>query len=97
MLNPISPFQSKLRDSDIIYISNQLQYNNLPNDSDKAKILKRIEETTAQRRHLDDSISMIGNVLFDSVNANSITKRARVPGSPVVDDWDCLKSMVIRH
>ena len=46
---------------------------------------------------MDDSISMIGNVLFNSVNPNSIRNRAREPGSAVVDDWDCLKSMVISH
>ncbi|XP_063938555.1 vacuolar-processing enzyme [Daucus carota subsp. sativus] len=80
------------READIL--SMWALYKNSPNDSDKTKILKRIEETTAQRRHLDDSISMIGNVLFNSVNPNSIRNRAREPGSAVVDDWDCLKSMV---
>uniref|UniRef100_A0A175YME9 Legumain prodomain domain-containing protein n=1 Tax=Daucus carota subsp. sativus TaxID=79200 RepID=A0A175YME9_DAUCS len=80
------------READIL--SMWALYKNSPNDSDKTKILKRIEETTAQRRHLDDSISMIANVLFNSGNANSIRNRVREPGSPVVDDWDCLKSMV---
>ncbi|WOH12158.1 hypothetical protein DCAR_0831657 [Daucus carota subsp. sativus] len=75
------------READIL--SMWALYNNSAKDSDKTKILKKIEETTAQRRHLDDSISLIANALF-----NSVTKRAREPGSPVVDDWDCLKSMV---
>lgn len=48
----------------------------------------------AQREHLDGSISMIGKLLFEPGKSNSILNRKRDPGLPLVDDWDCLKSMV---
>ncbi|KAK1378279.1 Vacuolar-processing enzyme [Heracleum sosnowskyi] len=81
------------READILFL--WAMYKSSPKHSDKrTEILKQIRETMAQRRHLDDSISMIGKALFETGKANSILNAVREPGLPVVDDWDCLKSVV---
>ncbi|XP_074341031.1 legumain-like [Apium graveolens] len=81
------------READILFL--WAMYKSSPKNSDqRTEIMKQIRETMAQRRHVDDSISMIGKVLFETGNANSVLNSVRESGLPVVDDWDCLKSMV---
>lgn len=46
------------------------------------------------RAHLDNSIELIGNLIFGSDVAPSILKTVRPSGQALVDDWDCLKTMV---
>lgn len=60
----------------------------------KAEILKQIREKMLQRAHLDDSVDIIGKLLFDHGKANAILSATRDEYLPVVDDWNCLKSMV---
>lgn len=73
----------------------KIQYKRSPENSiKKTEVFKQISETMAQRAHLADSINMIGKVLFDPGQSNSILNSRRAPGSPLVDDWNCLKSMV---
>ncbi|PSS04077.1 Vacuolar-processing enzyme like [Actinidia chinensis var. chinensis] len=61
---------------------------------EKTKILKQITETMKHRIHLDSSIDMIGVLLFGPEKGHSILSSMRKPGSAIVDDWTCLKSMV---
>lgn len=76
-------------------LSYYFQYKRSPENSvKKAEIFKQISRTMAQRAHLADSIDMIGKVLFDPGQSNSVLNSRRDPGLPLVDDWDCLKSMV---
>ncbi|KAL0373061.1 UNVERIFIED_CONTAM: Vacuolar-processing enzyme [Sesamum calycinum] len=46
------------------------------------------------RKHVDDSIDIIGVLLFGPENGPSMLKSVRDRGLPLADDWDCLKSMV---
>lgn len=44
--------------------------------------------------HVDNSIELVGKLLFGSVNGIEMLKTVRAAGQPLVDNWDCLKSMV---
>ncbi len=50
--------------------------------------------TMAYRMHLDNSVELIGNLLFGSEAGPSKLNALRPAGQVLVDDWDCLKSMV---
>jgi legumain len=53
--------------------------------------------TINHRMHLDKSMDLIGKLLFGSENGPSRLSAVRPRGQVSVDDWDCLKNMVIRH
>lgn len=56
---------------------------------------KRLDEVISQRKHVDESVQAIANVLFEDVDAaHSYLTMVRPAGQPLVDDWDCLKTMV---
>lgn len=70
-----------------------LQYQRSEDGSRKKdEILKELTETTRHRKHLDASVELIGTVLFGPT-AN-VLNPVRETGLPLVDDWECLKSMV---
>ncbi|KAJ4712829.1 Vacuolar-processing enzyme [Melia azedarach] len=60
----------------------------------KAETLKQITETMRHRNHLDASVKTIGVLLFGPKRGSTILDSVRAPGLPLVDDWQCLKSMV---
>ncbi|KAL7595845.1 hypothetical protein Lser_V15G30522 [Lactuca serriola] len=55
----------------------------------KIELLKEIKEITTHRAHLDSTIESIKGELLDQEYL-----KERAPGSVLVDDWDCLKSMI---
>lgn len=72
-----------------------LQYKNAAEGSEKkSEMLKQITETMRHRKHLDASIDMIGVILFGPDKGSRILNSVRARGLPLVDDWQCLKSMV---
>ncbi|KAF8364645.1 hypothetical protein HHK36_033380 [Tetracentron sinense] len=60
----------------------------------KAEILKEITETMMHKTHIDASIELIGALLLGLEKGPSILSSVRPSGSPLVDDWGCLKEMV---
>ncbi|KAF9689474.1 hypothetical protein SADUNF_Sadunf01G0095900 [Salix dunnii] len=60
----------------------------------KTQILNQIKETTRHRTHLDSSMELIGTLLFGPHKGSATLTSIREPGSPLADDWKCLKSMV---
>ncbi|KAJ8767654.1 hypothetical protein K2173_018212 [Erythroxylum novogranatense] len=81
------------RDAELLFLWEM--YKRLNDGSDKkTQILKQITHTTKHRAHLDSSIDLIGTLLFGPKKGGNILKHVREPGSPLVDDWNCLKSMV---
>lgn len=72
-----------------------MQYKNSEEGSKKTEILKQITDTMRHRTHLDGSIDLIGTILYGPVKGSSILNSVREPGFPLVDDWQCLKSMVL--
>ncbi|XP_055961438.1 vacuolar-processing enzyme-like [Mercurialis annua] len=81
------------RDAELLFMWQM--YKRSENGSEKKKqILQKIKETVKHRSHLDSSMELIGDLLFGPKNGSKILKSIRQPGSPLVDDWSCLKSMV---
>lgn len=72
------------------------QYKRLEDESvKKREILREMTETVKHRNHLDGSVGLIGTFLFGPAKASSVLNSVRESGLPLVDDWACLKSMVI--
>ncbi|KAH0465386.1 hypothetical protein IEQ34_005489 [Dendrobium chrysotoxum] len=81
------------RDADLLFMWKM--YEQLDNNSNnKTEILEEITATMKHRLHLDSSIDFIGKLIFGSIKGPSILRNIRSSGQPLVDDWDCLKSMV---
>ncbi|KAM0908367.1 hypothetical protein ACQ4PT_015520 [Festuca glaucescens] len=81
------------RDADILFMWKR--YEQLDAGSEeKLRVLKKIKETVAHRKHLDSSIDFIGKLVFGFENGPSVLEAPRSSGQPVVDNWDCLKRMV---
>lgn len=55
---------------------------------------KELLEVMAHRSHVDNSVELIGSLLFGSEDGARVLKVVRASGEPLVDDWSCLKSMV---
>jgi len=58
----------------------------------EAAAAEELARTILHRKHLDDSVKLIGEILFE----NSVEKlnEVRPAGTVLVDDWACLKAMV---
>ncbi|KAM3368891.1 hypothetical protein ACQJBY_017044 [Aegilops geniculata] len=81
------------RDADILFMWNK--YEQLDGGSEeKQRALREIKETVLHRKHLDSSIDFIGKLVFEFDKGPSVLGAARSSGQPLVDDWDCLKTMV---
>lgn len=55
---------------------------------------KNLVEVMSHRLHVDQSVELVGNLLFGANEGSNILGAVRPSGVPVVDDWVCLKSMV---
>ena len=76
-------------------VSSRFQYEQLNGGSEeKQRALTEIKETVLHRKHLDSSIDFIGKLVFGFEKGPSVLDAARGSGQPLVDDWDCLKTMV---
>ncbi|XP_076903760.1 vacuolar-processing enzyme-like [Bidens hawaiensis] len=78
------------RDADLMYLWQKYKRSPI---SKRAESLNKIAETLRHMSHLDSSVDMIGVLLFGPQKGRSILRSTRGHGLPVVDDWDCLKSM----
>lgn len=45
--------------------------------------------------HLDESMKLVGKLLFGMEKGPEVLKKVRPAGQPLVDDWRCLKKLVI--
>ena len=76
-------------------VSSGFQYEKLNGGSEeKQRALREVKETVLHRKHLDTSIDFIGKLVFGFDKGPSVLEAARGSGQPLVDDWDCLKTMV---
>ncbi|KAJ0106591.1 hypothetical protein Patl1_18823 [Pistacia atlantica] len=90
------------RDADLLFMWHMvrlasfmpLKYKKADGSGEKSQILDQITETMRHRNHLDGSIEMIGVLLYGPEMGGGILNSVRAPGLPLVDDWQCLKSMV---
>ncbi|GFP88051.1 vacuolar-processing enzyme gamma-isozyme [Phtheirospermum japonicum] len=91
----MSPFPMvvKQRDADLLYYRQKLR--KAPEGSaEKSEAQKQLVEATGHRMHVDNSIELIGNLLFGTDKGPQVMMSVRPAGQPLVDDWKCLKSMV---
>ncbi|CAH8313056.1 unnamed protein product [Eruca vesicaria subsp. sativa] len=78
------------RDADLLFLWHL--YRTSEDGSRKVEIMKELTETTRHRKHLDTSVELISMVLFGPTM--NVLNSVREPGLPLVDDWECLKSVV---
>ncbi|CAA0824251.1 Vacuolar-processing enzyme gamma-isozyme [Striga hermonthica] len=81
------------RDADLLHFWHK--FRKAPEGSDrKSEAQKQLAEAMAHRAHIDDSFKLIGKLLFGIDKGPQMMISARPAGHPLVDDWNCLKSMV---
>ncbi|CAL9237727.1 unnamed protein product [Arabidopsis halleri] len=79
------------RDADLLFLWHMYRTSE-DGSRKKDDTLKELTETTRHRKHLDASVELIGTILFGPTM--NVLNSVREPGLPLVDDWQCLKSMV---
>ncbi|KAK4412585.1 Vacuolar-processing enzyme [Sesamum alatum] len=81
------------RDADVLHFWHK--FRNAPEGSAKKfEAQKQLAVAMAQRTYVDSSIQLIGKLLFGIEKGPQVLNSVRPAGRPLVDDWDCLKSMV---
>ncbi|PIN16844.1 Asparaginyl peptidase [Handroanthus impetiginosus] len=81
------------RDADLLHFWHK--FRKAPEGSTrKFEAQKQLSEAMARRTHVDNSIQLIGKLLFGLEKGPQVLKSVRPAGQPLVDDWSCLKSMV---
>ncbi|KAL2940186.1 Vacuolar-processing enzyme alpha-isozyme [Bienertia sinuspersici] len=55
---------------------------------------QELDEAMSHREHIDNRFKEMGKVLFGDENGYEMTKTVRSAGQPIVDDWDCFKTLV---
>ncbi|XP_021716668.1 vacuolar-processing enzyme-like [Chenopodium quinoa] len=92
-LHPSSSKSVNQRDADLIHFWNK--FRNAPEGSPrKFQAQKQFTEVMSHRVHLDDSIKLVGKLLFGIEKGLYVLQTVRPTGQPLVDDWNCLKTMV---
>ncbi|KAH0452050.1 hypothetical protein IEQ34_019349 [Dendrobium chrysotoxum] len=65
-----------------------------PRSSKKLNAQKELLDIMTNHMHVDNSINLIGKLLFRSEKGIRVLSAVQKIGQPLVDDWACLKSMV---
>lgn len=72
-----------------------VQFEKAPEGSaKKTEARAEMMNVLSRRSHIDESVEMVGDLLFGPTNAFELLHRVRPSGLPLVDDWECLKAMV---
>ncbi|XP_061950934.1 LOW QUALITY PROTEIN: vacuolar-processing enzyme [Populus nigra] len=80
-------------DADLVHFWDK--YHKAPEGSSrKVETQKQFVEAMSHRMHIDHSIKLIGKLLFGIGKASEVLNAIRPAGQPLVDDWDCLKTLV---
>ncbi|KAI3468149.1 hypothetical protein Pfo_024812 [Paulownia fortunei] len=81
------------RDADLLHFWHK--FRKAPEGSArKFEAQKQLAEAMVHRMHIDNSIKLIGKLLFGIEKGPEVLKTIRPAGQPLVDDWNCLKSLV---
>jgi hypothetical protein len=79
---------------DFIFID-LCQFRKAPQGSPrKVAAQKQVLEAMSHRMHIDDSVKLVGKLLFGMKKGPEVLTSVRPAGQPLVDDWDCLKTLV---
>ncbi|EPS60990.1 vacuolar processing enzyme a, partial [Genlisea aurea] len=78
------------RDADLVHFWHK--FRNAPERSaKKVEAQQQLADAVSHRAHVDSSVDLIVKLLFGN---NEDVKSIIRAGKPVVDDWDCLRSLV---
>ncbi|KAI8530998.1 hypothetical protein RHMOL_Rhmol11G0103400 [Rhododendron molle] len=81
------------RDADVLHFWDK--FRKAPEGSTrKFEAQKQFLEAMSHRMHIDNSVKMIAKLLFGIERGPEVLKTFRPAGKPLVDDWDCLKTLV---
>ncbi|KAG7029275.1 hypothetical protein SDJN02_07613 [Cucurbita argyrosperma subsp. argyrosperma] len=81
------------RDADLVHFWEK--FRKAPEGSNrKIEAQKKFVEAMSHRVHIDNSVKLIGKLLFGIEKGPEVLNAIRPAGRPLVDDWDCLKNMV---
>ncbi|KAK4599134.1 hypothetical protein RGQ29_009269 [Quercus rubra] len=60
----------------------------------KIEAQKQFVEAMSHRMHIDNSVKLIGKLLFGIEKGPEVLNTVQPVGQPLVEDWDCLKTLV---
>ncbi|XP_077209811.1 vacuolar-processing enzyme-like [Tasmannia lanceolata] len=81
------------RDADLVYLWNKFRKS--PEGSPKKHdAQKQLLDVIAHRLHVDNSMELIGKLLFGAEKGPELLRTVRPAGQVLVDNWECLKTMV---
>ncbi|XP_010437829.1 PREDICTED: vacuolar-processing enzyme gamma-isozyme [Camelina sativa] len=81
------------RDADLVHFWEK--YRKAPEGSArKTEAHKQLLEVMSHRLHVDNSVMLVGKILFGISDGPIVLNKVRSAGKPLVDDWNCLKNMV---
>ncbi|PQM38388.1 vacuolar-processing enzyme [Prunus yedoensis var. nudiflora] len=81
------------RDADLVHFWHK--YRKAPEGSPrKIQAQKDFVEAMSHRMHMDQTMKLIGKLLFGIKKGPEVLNTVRPARQPLVDDWDCLKTMV---
>ncbi|XP_009794187.2 vacuolar-processing enzyme-like [Nicotiana sylvestris] len=81
------------RDTDLFYLTSK--YQGAPEGTNEEfEANRKLNEVVAQRSQVDNNVKRLGELLFGVEKGNEVLQSVRPAGTPLVDDWDCLKSYV---
>ncbi|KAK4792454.1 hypothetical protein SAY86_022889 [Trapa natans] len=81
------------RDADLLHFWDK--FRKAPEGSSrKVEAQKQFVEVMSHRMHIDQSMKLIGKLLFGITRGSEVLSTVRPAGQPLVDDWKCLKSLV---
>ncbi|RWR72555.1 vacuolar-processing enzyme [Cinnamomum micranthum f. kanehirae] len=81
------------RDADLVYFWNKFR-KSPEGSSKKLDAQKQLLDVMSHRLHIDNSMELVGKLLFGSQRSSEVLKTVRPAGQPLVDNWNCLKGMV---
>ncbi|KAK7338517.1 hypothetical protein VNO77_19129 [Canavalia gladiata] len=61
---------------------------------EKIKSQKELDAEIAHREQVDNAVHLIGDLLFGEENSSTMMLHVRPAGQPLVDDWDCFKTLI---
>ncbi|KAL6556659.1 hypothetical protein OROGR_005947 [Orobanche gracilis] len=84
------------RDADLLHFWHK--FRKAPEGSDrKSEAQKQLAEAMAHRTRVDNSMRLIGKLLFGMEKGPEMLVSVRPAGKPLVDDWSCLKSLCLGY
>uniref|UniRef100_A0A1J3FS65 legumain n=1 Tax=Noccaea caerulescens TaxID=107243 RepID=A0A1J3FS65_NOCCA len=94
--NSLTPPPSRVtnqRDADLVHFWDK--YRKAPERSTrKTEAQKQVLEAMSHRLHVDNSVKLVGKLLFGISEGPQVLNKVRPSGEPLVDDWNCLKNLV---